>query len=536
MDVGRPGTCLAEATWSAQVALPLGVAVALIPFAIWLGRAERFPGQRALVITHLASIWWVTLTAAEISVSSGSCKILVSALSHGGISLVVISWLCFVIRFTIGSRRTGWWLQTSMMIIAPLFSMIIALSTARHGLFYTDSTRFVETIKGGFVEYSYGPLFFINSFFLYVCIAISLALLFRAAMSSRGSGQLRYTLLFAVAAVPILINVFHLFLGFSLWGYDPTPFSFSVVAIIYVIMLVSDATLDVSALARQQVFEDLSQAIFVVTQNGDVRASNNSARSIFEWRVAVLGGMKHATQEFRALFERCRATNDIHCSAQEVGDRFYDIDLRPIFPAVGAGQPPMAWVLTADDVTSAVYLQKELEKAAHDAEKAASLDPMTGLYNRRPLELQFMEMMSEASEKNTSLQIVLVDIDHFKSVNDRYGHDVGDNALISVAKTLKSVFRENDPLFRFGGEEFLGLILAMPQNALLNRLSRARAELATLFQTDASLPGPITFSAGVSAWPRDGGTLEQLVKAADRRLFQAKRAGRDCVRWTESSG
>lgn len=156
---------------------------------------------------------------------------------------------------------------------------------------------------------------------------------------------------------------------------------------------------------------------------------------------------------------------------------------------------------------------------------------MTGLSNRRPLEPRYEELIRNVKSSGQHLHVVLIDIDHFKAINDTYGHDEGDKALVAVASVLRGVFREADAVFRIGGEEFLALVPAMTWTALVDRLNLAREKLNDPSTRDSALRTGITFSAGLAEWPRDGNTLEQLIGKADSRLLSAKRDGRDRFSW-----
>lgn len=533
VEIAAPFECLAQASASLPVFLAVGMALCLVPFMFWLGRGQRFPGQRALLLAHLGVIWWLQMAALEFAVPTGPCKMLASGLSHLGIALTPLAWLCFVIRFTIGTRRLTRWAQNLLMTVHPLIAAGLALSSGYHGWFYTDATRLVTAPAGSYVVYDYGPAFYVNAALLYGVILTTLVLLFRAATKAQQSGQFRYWLLFVLAVVPTAGNVAHLGFGITFWGYDPTPFLFAILIIVYVVMLVSDTTLDLRALARQQVFNALPQTIFVISPALTIMAGNVAAQDYLSDHATADDGARTAEAELRRLFQDCLGTDSGRCSAREIGGRYFDIDLQPIQPAVGTGQPPMGWVMIATDVTASVYLQAELARTARSAAEEAARDPLTGLSNRRPLEPRFEDLVDDARREGQHLHVVLMDIDRFKSINDRYGHDVGDASLIAVAETLTSVFRDGDPIFRVGGEEFLALILAMPREALVERLDRARSMLAVAHEHDDRLPEPVTFSAGLAEWPRDGITLEQLTIRADRRLLAAKRTGRDRVIWAD---
>jgi diguanylate cyclase (GGDEF)-like protein len=174
--------------------------------------------------------------------------------------------------------------------------------------------------------------------------------------------------------------------------------------------------------------------------------------------------------------------------------------------------------------------EEELRIANEHLEELASLDGLTGLANRRGFDRQIELEWRRAGEENSPVALMMIDIDHFKLYNDRYGHVAGDTCLRSVGETLSLVTLENAVLVaRYGGEEFALLLpgLDLPQATVL--AEEARRTIEDLLITHAEAPcGYVTISIGVeSLVPRNGQTAADLVEAADRALYAAKRRGRN---------
>lgn len=158
-------------------------------------------------------------------------------------------------------------------------------------------------------------------------------------------------------------------------------------------------------------------------------------------------------------------------------------------------------------------------------------DPLTGLYNRRFVEEWIAREVSRTDRDSSSLGVLLLDIDHFKPVNDTFGHDVGDQVLASVADAIAGAVREGDVACRYGGEEFLVLLPGITRSALRARAEDMRAAVAAVraVHGDDVLPS-VTVSIGAGLSPDHGHTAEQLIRAADDALYAAKHGGRDQVR------
>jgi diguanylate cyclase (GGDEF)-like protein len=177
-------------------------------------------------------------------------------------------------------------------------------------------------------------------------------------------------------------------------------------------------------------------------------------------------------------------------------------------------------------------LEREVEErrvALASLEAQASLDPLTGLFNRRHTAV-LREELSRAIEKGLSVSLTMFDIDHFKTVNDLHGHATGDKVLVAIAAELRRNARKSDMPCRWGGDEFLVLLVDMDEDAARGAAERLRIAVA---ESPVSSPGaevPVTLSAGVaSAVPGSPADFDSLAAQADRALYAAKEAGRNRV-------
>ena len=156
-------------------------------------------------------------------------------------------------------------------------------------------------------------------------------------------------------------------------------------------------------------------------------------------------------------------------------------------------------------------------------------DPLTGVFNRRYMEEVLTRELSRAKRTGDSLSLILIDIDYFKKINDTYGHDAGDEVLVSLAQVLLKETRQSDVPCRMGGEEFL---MVMPSCSLEN--ARARADqLCTAWRNRGNVgegsQRQVTFSVGVATYPLHGENRNVLLRAVDLALYQAKEEGRDRI-------
>ena len=158
------------------------------------------------------------------------------------------------------------------------------------------------------------------------------------------------------------------------------------------------------------------------------------------------------------------------------------------------------------------------------ARRAASTDGLTGVANRRTFDAELERHTDAHAACGAPFALMLVDVDHFKAVNDRLGHQAGDEVLQVVARMLAAAGRAGDVAARYGGEEFALLLPGAD-----SRTALAVAERARLSLRDSVEPVPVSASFGVAAMPDDAADAAALVEAADRALIHAKRTGRDRV-------
>lgn len=170
--------------------------------------------------------------------------------------------------------------------------------------------------------------------------------------------------------------------------------------------------------------------------------------------------------------------------------------------------------------------KRELQAALKQVQQLATRDALTGLYNRRHMEEKLTYALQRFERYGERFTVALIDLDHFKRINDEYGHKVGDQALVSFAFAASMVLRDTDTLARWGGEEFLFVMPnTSPQKALI-ALDRIRDALISVVVSEAAPKLRLRFSAGL-AMCLDNEGIDDVLERADYALYQAKTEGRD---------
>ncbi|HAT1879781.1 TPA: diguanylate cyclase [Legionella pneumophila] len=157
-------------------------------------------------------------------------------------------------------------------------------------------------------------------------------------------------------------------------------------------------------------------------------------------------------------------------------------------------------------------------------------DPLTGLYNRRYLEDFLFKQLHQAERTKASFAILMLDLDHFKKINDTFGHEAGDFVLKEIGQILNNDIRLGDVATRYGGEEFVLLLFDVDANAAKTRADNLRSAISKLqVKYGAQYVGQVTASIGISIYPDDAKSPDELIEAADKALYQAKNKGRNMV-------
>jgi len=227
----------------------------------------------------------------------------------------------------------------------------------------------------------------------------------------------------------------------------------------------------------------------------------------------------------RAHFEACDAEHTRRL--EEVHQAMHDA-IRSICSDVQAGGPGQRADMERFERTQSELIRLLAEFKTRFVALAVRHDPLTGLPLRHDIEGDFIQIRKSCRRDNTLLYAVMIDVDQFKRINDRHGHPVGDAALRHIADTLKRSVRPDEPLYRFGGEEFLLLMQCRTPEAAIAPMQRilqaVRSAPVVMPHGD---PLALTVTMGV-ARAGDDEALGSVVERADRAMYRGKAAGRDC--------
>ncbi len=304
-------------------------------------------------------------------------------------------------------------------------------------------------------------------------------------------------------------------------------------------MLASDLTIEgLAGSALEQLLEHTGASAGAIAYERDGELLLAAAQGIHDPSVVLSSDhVRKALLEGTAF--RTQVPQDVRVDAVLVAFRPREMAVLPVrHKGVPLGAVVLATGETFDDAHRARLglflpgLGLALNNAvAHERiQTLAAVDPLTGVYNRRFGLLRLHEEFGRAVRAGSPLGVLMLDIDHFKAVNDTYGHMLGDRVLRTISGVIRGALREGDILLRYGGEEFLAVLPAASSDDLLNIGERIRCMAAATEVMEGEVPVRVTLSAGGAAYPSHAVEHEEgLIQLADEALYRAKDRGRDRV-------
>ncbi|MGL6072285.1 GGDEF domain-containing protein, partial [Craterilacuibacter sp.] len=283
-------------------------------------------------------------------------------------------------------------------------------------------------------------------------------------------------------------------------------------------------------LSMQQIYPLEAKLKAVIHQQGLLKSSLDEAahslRSLLGTFLTQLSQMSSDTEIFQNRISGYSGKLQLACSLDEV-KRIADELSQDTDTMQHTLQHSRAGLIAAqDEVENAQQRITELELALENASSKVREDPLTGAYNRRGLDEYFARELSRAERTGSPLSVALLDVDNFKQLNDKYGHQAGDHALRFLVEAIRRQLRPSDICARFGGEEFVILLPDTPIEEAVMAVQRLQRELTRNFFLTNNERLVMTFSAGVALWHLGEKDVD-VIERADRAMYQAKLNGKN---------
>ena len=432
-------------------------------------------------------------------------------------------WLLFVVTIT-GHEK---WLTSrriALLLTVPFITLTMSLSNDYHHLFVVDAQL---QDFGSFytVILQPGPFYWTSQIFDNLCLMMISGLIIHRAVNSLPVFR-RQNQILLIGTLIQWVGLVIFIGGLVPYNLDLSSLVTSISGALFLLGLFRFHTLDLIPMAREVVFERMTDGIIVLDIHDRIIDFNQAAQRILPELQPTVAGQLAA----KALAEQTTLVAQINQESSgtaevELGGCQFQIQQTLMTDARGnaAGK-----IITLHDITQIRRLLDQLHNLA-------TRDALTGLYNRRYFtELAELEIERMRRQANT-LSVITIDLDHFKRVNDTYGHAAGDVVLQTAASVLKSTIRKIDVPGRLGGEEFWILLPNTPVSAALIVAERLRAKLEQTIIPYESHELKITASFGVAGITKvSSNTLADLMRQADQALYSAKAAGRNRVHVTDT--
>jgi len=410
-----------------------------------------------------------------------------------------------------------------LIFIIPVISLIARWTNHFHSLFYLNPSVFYSD-NGVFLSFDAGPLYFLHILYSIVTLLISTILFVRFLSRTFSVYRKQTILIFSALAVQWAALLVYLS-GFGPDYYDINPFLFSISTLFYAVGIYRYSLFSIVPVARAKVFDEMNDAVLVVDPEQRLVDFNKRCFALFD------NIHKHNIgKDIRILFTEYPEIINMITNPQKSGIEFswkggiepqcFRLSLKEL---EGRKARMAGSILTFHDITDQKRFIAELENLA-------AIDLLTGIYNRRQLLIQAEIEIKRTLRTKKPLSLLIIDLDHFKAVNDNHGHHGGDVVLRAFSEMVQRNIREIDVFGRYGGEEF---IIVMPETAretaceIAERL-RVKTEEMTIIFNDKIIK--ITISIGLS-FSRDyeAVTFDKLVQDADRALYTVKENGRNKI-------
>jgi diguanylate cyclase (GGDEF)-like protein len=530
------------------VTLPVALLLAALGTSLWTAYCVRqrpaFPGGGDFLAMQLAGAWWVACALCETVAASPDAKVFWAEMAWPGIVAAPGFWALFLWSYLQGGLRPPRprWRRITLGIAG--LSWVVALTNDWHHLLYVSAVP-VDGSPGGPLEYGHGAWFFAITGYLYLVMLATVVLALQAVLRAPALYRQHHLGLLLAVTVPWLANIGYVSGSVRLFDFDPTPFSFVAMGAVFYWLIRRRRFLDLLPVARDALLDGLPDPVLVADAEGIIVDANAAAAGLPGMPDTPLGGSLAAVPVLReALGHLHRADRQGTDRLIAAAGRHYEAEAVPLLH----GERRAGLLLLLRDVTRRVEAEARLQEAlaALQAEHETNLrlhrqlreqamrDPLTGLHNRRFFDELKPLLLAKAQDSGQPMTAVMLDLDHFKRLNDTHGHQAGDAALRRFAALLQRGTRPGDAVFRLGGEEFLVLLPGMAPRQALPRIAEWRAMLAA--EEAAQEAGRVTFSAGVAGFPGDAAGWEELLRRADAALYRAKAEGRDRSTCWEAAG
>jgi len=513
---------------------------ALVAVMVW-GR-RPLAGTTSLAILLVAVAEWALATGLDWAAVGTEAKVFFSKIEYLGLTTAPPLFLLFALEYTRQEQRLAR-RNVSLLMLFPFLTTLLAATNEKHNLIWTSFTP-SPVADSNLLVFGHGTWFWLLVVYSYMCLLAGAASLVKAAIRSRHLYQRQAVAIVLASLAPWLGNIAYVFDLMPIPGLDLTPVVFSLSGLILTWGILGFGMFDLVPVARETLIEKMGDAVLVLDEQNRIVDMNPAAGTLLGV-VPVSVVAQFADDALAAWPDLIGKLSGVWEGQAETllpkpTPMHFDVRISPLSDRrrrFGGRLVVLRDIterkkgeLEIHRLNQLLQAQlAEIEALQASLREQAIRDPLTGLFNRRYLEETLERELARAERQGQPVGIIMMDIDHFKSTNDTFGHEAGDLMLRVLGDMLLAESRRGDIACRYGGEEFLVILPGASLDTARRRAEQWRADFETLrvAYSGSALQG--TLSLGVVAFPHHGRTRDDLLRAVDKALYAAKSAGRNCV-------
>jgi len=437
-------------------------------------------------------------------------------IEYYGLSFIGPFW--FLLSWKQWKSRNPRFRMLLLVFIVPAITLILVTTQEYHQLYYA-ALSLIEIDGHNLAVIEKGPWYWVHSIYLYALLFLSLILQWRSwRRTAKSIHSASFWMLLGTLSIVPWIAIYQL--GLSPHGVDLGPFGITLM-----ILFVSVAVFRFGALTSEEIllysiFASIEDAILVLDREDRISDFNNAAQKIFPWLNGSSIGRAIPVESDAQLLSpnhQSKVEKEVEIGGSK---RFF----QGKYTRVYEGHATLGRFYFFRDITESRILSKRLHGIAN-------YDTLTLLYNRRRFMEKAEALLEIAAKERAQVCFLMLDIDHFKHVNDRFGHAIGDKALSAVGKIIRRRCRDFGFAGRYGGDEFVAVLQNTDRNSAIKIAEGVRRSIEGIAIENRMISIPITISIGISSCDMNecGYDIDHLLKEADDALYRAKSRGRNRV-------
>lgn len=456
--------------------------------------------------------------AMELNANTAAQIIFWNRFEYLGIPFVSALWFTAALIYTDHFSRHKGWLILFIYLI-PVVSMVLRLTNDTHHLYFA-ALNFSYNGDKLLLNRIYGPWMFVQTVHSLLLIVLTMGLFIQDLIKNheQKSGKTGLIILASLAAAAGLTLSYLKPFGIIL---DYMALCLPVTCLSVVIAIWKYDFLKAKTLARSNAFESNRDALLLISEKNTIMDYNKTASQLFSRLKITLaaGDLDEMLAATPGFLESLKSHSDVTLKCEVDGTaHIYEISSR----SIDSNHTATGWIKTICDVTEAYELNKRLKYQA-------MMDELSGLNNRRAFMQNCEKAMQDAMRRGEPLHLLMMDLDHFKHVNDRFGHLSGDQVITHTGMALKDHFDSNSLIARLGGEEFGVLLTGFSDEEIREKTQQFLIRFSEHRYHYQEQTFQVTLSIGVAKQKKLDQTLNELITMADKALYQAKDKGRNCV-------